>query len=164
MADSGIIILALLFFGVRFLMRKASQTAKNARQKQVSRPQAKKAAQPAPSSQVFPEAAPVTLSLEEWRKQGNEKNSPRPDVQQSIWDIATTDFQSYEDPAKALSFKQPEVQKRAQPFSQARTRAMEKTKASPVDILPAFNRNSLVQAIVLKEILDRPPSARRFKG
>lgn len=158
MNQGTLLVLFLAFLGIRFLIRNQAQKARtNQRKDEQKGTTSTTPHQSAPPS--FPEAAPVTYNLEDWRRQGLEGLETSTVSLQTDMEVRSP---SHQDSATAISpyimssgFNQA---KPTRPQTQGQAAGQQK---APVALLPAFNRSSLIQAVVLKEVLERPPSARR---
>jgi hypothetical protein len=158
MDDSAIVILVLIFWGIRHLMKRVTQTAKTSSKTTKNPIKQKKptTGQPIPSAQDLPEAVPVTCYLDDWRKQFAEEpfNNTQLHVQHPI--------------SSPLSRKENEtikplvstVQDTSTKPGFSWVSVEYKHNMKTVEVLPNFNRNSLLQAVVLKEILSRPASTK----
>ena len=106
----------------------------------------------------FQEAAPVTFEQLVLNEEGETYNSPvRYD---SIDEEGRRDF--YTPRYQETDF---EPEQSLEGSKQPKAKPMPRPQASPLQVMPQLTASSLVQAIIAKEILTRPPSARRpFRG
>ncbi|NLW20439.1 MAG: hypothetical protein GXY84_03590 [Clostridiales bacterium] len=135
MPVSSLILLIFLFVGVGYLRRLAAM------QRQVRQQQARRAQSGQPRPQTpptpFQEAVPV-----------QHQTAP---VQQSLESKEALYRERWEDQPAPIPPAPPPPRRPAPPSQQPVPRQG--------DILPRFNRHTLVQAVIAKEILSRPPRA-----
>lgn len=133
--------IVLLIIGSSILRRalKDRQRKQEAARQTVER----RMARPAP--QAFPESAPVLQPKETWRPAEEE-----PPLVRMAQEKQLPRFELPDEPDPVYEGIQREIQK-PRPAPQPRP-----------GILPTFTRDSLVQAIISREVLTRPPSARKM--
>lgn len=147
-----LIALIIIFNLLRSAISKSRSRSRVAGQ--VKRPGPAPLAPPTP----FQEAAPVTFEKIVLNEEGASHNSP---VRYDSFDEeARRDF--YTPRYQQMDFE-PQLSTEGSPRPSAKP--LPRPQPSPRQVLPQLTASSLVQAIITKEILTRPPSARRpFRG
>ena len=142
MPDFSPLLLILLFVGARFLWRRMA--LEQARRQARNQPQARR---PQTPPTPFQEAAPV-------RHQQVEPEKPSPYTSpvtmsgRGVMESADEDYTERWEEKKEAHRLALEARKEARPPTPAPSRP-------PRAILPAFNRQTVVQAVIAREILDR---------
>lgn len=160
MSGAMLLLLFLTFMAIRYAIRDQVRRAKT--QKIIEEQKGTAASTPGAAPPSFPEAAPATYNLDDWRRQGfldlEEAPTPLSTVQETPKASTTEESTGFVPYVMSSGFDAPKS-----PRPKA-VRPVSMPKKPTVPILPAFHRESLIQAVVLKEVLDRPPSARPRLG
>ena len=142
-------LLLILFFGVSWVAKRIKLI------KTMTETQARRAVQPPVSQPAsFMEAAPVTARQPEYTSQAQGAQAIKPERSQEM--SSAFEGRSFQEGLRAEPVWGESAEEKYQP---ARAAAPRKPR-SP--IIPRFTGSSVVQAIVTKEILTRPRSAKRL--